>query len=185
MVSGSVIFATAAFSFGSAVTTACVYPDGSASGIGTVSGTIAARSSLILTASGNTSQGSVLPSVTYNSTFDQRYDTGSSIAAISGNWTGPAGVIMSIDGGGVIFAQDPASGCVVNGTISVIDSHYDVYSVRIKYGDCQGANAVLNGASASGLASLDQSGIPSVLDLAYTVTLSGGQKIIVAAEATR
>jgi hypothetical protein len=51
---------------------------------------------------------------------------------------------------------------VINGTFSIINAQFNVYRVQYTYSNCQGADAMLNGATFRGLASLD-SGSPEGL----------------------
>jgi hypothetical protein len=91
---------------------------------------------------------------------------------------------MNISSGGVIFAQDPASGCVVNGQMSLINSSYNAYAASATYSSCVGADAVLNGVTATGLAAVDVNVSPNVLYVGYSASVAG-TTIIVAATATR
>jgi hypothetical protein len=163
----------------------CVYPDGSQSATGTLTGTIAERSTISLTAAGRTSLGTTLPTITSTGTFDSLYNLDSSLAAIAGNWTGVEGIVVNINSNGVIFSQDPVSGCVVNGQISIIDANYNAYAVSALYSSCVGSAAVLNGRTATGLAAIDNTAAPTQLVTAYSVTLASGQLILAAGVATR
>ena len=186
---GSTISGTAkvdfvSFAFTPGITVGCTFSDGATSASETISGSVVQRSSLTLTGTVTTSLGTVYPSSTVTSTFDPLYNTASSLAAISGNWTGPTNVVMNINSSGAIFAQDPTSGCVVNGQVSLINSSYNAYAVSATYSNCAGSASVLNGVTASGLAAVDASVSPNVLYVGYSATVAGAT-IIVAATATR
>jgi hypothetical protein len=131
------------------------FPDNSTHGMGTLSGTVHERSTL----SGNTqfvTDASTTSNGTISLTFSTLYNSGSSFAAIAGNYTDPAsGDTVSVSSGGAIFSQDATTGCVINGSVSIINATYDAYAVSFTYGNCTGLSAVLNGVQFSGLGTLD------------------------------
>jgi hypothetical protein len=183
-VSGHAQVAVVNFAFSPSVNTNCAFSDGSTSATEVITGSVVPRSGLTLSGTVTTAGGTVLPSqpaVTAN--FDSMYTTGSILGTLAGNWTGPTGVVMSINSNGVLFAQDPASGCVVNGQVAIINSSYDAYSVTATYSNCTGPAAVLNGVTASGLMAVDLSVSPAVLYVGYSAVV-GSSTIIVAATAT-
>jgi hypothetical protein len=136
------------------------FPDGSTHGTGTLMGTIAPRSSITATTQFTTDAGTgTSGAITLN--FNALYNAGSSLSAISGNYTEPtSGDIISVGTGGALSWQDAASGCVGSGMISIINATYNAYQVQFSYGNCTGAAAVLNGVQFSGLATLDNSSSP-------------------------
>ena len=83
----------------------------------------------------------------------------------------------------MIFAQDPASGCVINGQVSIINASYNAYSASASYSNCRGSASVLNGVTASGLMAIDTTVSPATLYVGYTATV-GSSTIVVAATAT-
>jgi hypothetical protein len=163
-VTGTVDFATVQYTTIPGIVTNCVYPDGSTSGTGTVTGDVTQQSSLTITESGTTSMGTALPAATTTWAFSNLYLNPSSLATISGNYN-DGGATLTIDTNGVIVEQD-ADGCEINGQISIINSSYNVYGVQFTFSNCTGTDASLNGVSASGLVMLDTSTSP--------VTLVGG-----------
>ena len=184
-ISGNAQVAIVNFSFSPSINTNCAFTDGSTSATEVITGTIAQRSTLTLSGTVTTANGTVLPAqAPVTATFDPLYDSGSSLAAIAGNWTGPTGVVMNINGSGVIFAQDPVSGCVVNGQVTIINSSYDAYSVSATYSNCVGTASILNGVTASGLMAIDSTVSPAVLYVGYSAKV-GSSTIIVAATATQ
>lgn len=183
--SGAIDAGLVVFSSVPEITVNCVYPDGSQSASGTLTGTIAERSSFSITATGRTSLGMQLPSTTTTGTFDSLYNIDSSLTAISGNWIGIDGTVISINSDGVIFAQDPVSGCVVNGKVSIIDANYNAYAVSASYSNCAGAAGFLNGRTATGLATIDNTGVPTQLITAYSLTLANGDLVLAAGVASR
>jgi hypothetical protein len=149
------------------------FSDGSTYGVGTVTGTVVSGSTLTATLSFTTSGGT---SVTGNWTlsFDALSNSGSSLSAISANYTdGTTGATVAIDGTGDISSQDANTGCVLTGTISTTDTSYDVYQVVYKYEQCTGTYAVLNGLEMSGLAVLNTTVSPTQLDIAVTGGAAG------------
>jgi hypothetical protein len=140
-----------------------VFEDGSTRGSGTLSGTLQARSTFAATTSFRTSAGSDVAnsvSLTYNSL----YDRDSSLQTVAGNFRDiRSGAIVNINASGQAFAQNPSTGCILNGTISIIDARYNAYRVEYTYSNCQGGNAVLNGLVLRGLATLDNTSSPELL----------------------
>lgn len=183
--SGSAIAGLVLTSTDSGIQTNCTFPDGSKSGISSLSGTVDERTSLTLTSSLTTSNGTTLPSETGSLTFDPLYNETSSLSKLAGNWTGPTGVVSTVQSDGSFFAQDPASGCVVNGQYSIINPSYNVYAGSASYSNCQGAAAILNGQTASGLMTLDSTVSPNQLEGGVSVKLNDGTVIILVASATK
>jgi hypothetical protein len=146
------------------------FQDGSTHGTGTVSGTVHQRSTFSATTQ-FTTDGGHSSSDTLSMTFNVLYNRPSSLATIAGNFTEMgSGTVFSVNASGVIYAQDAASGCVLNGTVSIIDASYNAYGVSIGYASCVGAYAVLNGLTLTGLGTLDNSVVPE----RAIIGLSGG-----------
>ena len=141
--------------------TGFVFADGSNHGSGTFSGTITSGQTVTATFQFTTANNnSTTETITF--TFDNLYDTGSSLSAIAGNYTDPStNATVSVDSSGVIFSQDPVTGCVINGMISIINASYDVYDVSYSFANCTGSSAFLNGTTATGLGILDTSVSPN------------------------
>ncbi len=136
------------------------FPDGSTHGTGTLMGTIASRSSITATTQFKT-DGGTSASGAISLTFNPLYNTASSLATISSNYTDPStNDVYSVSSGGAVSWQDANTGCVGNGTISIINASYNAYRVQFSFADCTGASAVLNGVPFSGLASLDTASNP-------------------------
>ncbi|HYL01208.1 MAG TPA: hypothetical protein VEU78_08430 [Steroidobacteraceae bacterium] len=148
------------------------FADGSTHETGSLSGTIDARVSITASTQSMTDKGT--PSNgTLALTFNPLYDQASSLAAIAGNYVeAGSGTAVSIGANGAIFSQDATTGCVVNGTVAIINASYDAYAVQATYASCTGADAVLNGITFSGLATLNTSVSP--MQLIAGVTGSGG-----------
>jgi hypothetical protein len=130
------------------------FPDGSTHGTGTLNGGVQERQSLdgvadFITASGTGTH------VLIGFAFDDSYFETSSLAIIAGTYSDAAtGTVVTIDSKGRVFAQDATNGCVVNGTVSIIEATYNVYRVQVSYASCQGAAGALNDATLTGLATL-------------------------------
>ena len=151
--------------------TNCVYPDGSTSATGTITGTVAQRASLMLTATGTTSLGGALPAEATTFTFSSLYLNSSSLATIAGNYN-DGGPTMTVDANGAIFEQDP-NGCVLSGQVSIINSSYNAYGIQLTFANCTGTNANLNGVTASGLVTLDTSTSPTTIVGGLTANVAG------------
>jgi hypothetical protein len=135
------------------------FTDGSTSGSGTITATIAERSTINGSSTFTTTSGTAA-SDTFSLTYSALYDRDSSLATIMGNFQEPNGTVVSVDGNGNIFSQDASTGCVVNGVASIIDSRYDAYHIQYTFSSCTGAEAVLNGETFTGLAALDNTVAP-------------------------
>jgi len=130
-------------------------PDGAIDGTGTLLCTIMERVSMECTFTSTSSAGEPFEGVA-SVAYDDLYERDSSIAAIAGNWidseTGEE--LLSIDGAGRIFSQDPISGCILSGTVRPIDTAYNAYDVVLTIDGCNVDFAELNGVRFDGLAAL-------------------------------
>jgi hypothetical protein len=183
--SGSAIAAVVSVATSSSVQTDCTFPDGSTSGTGTISGTVAPGVSLTVTDSFTTAKGETIPAATGTLSFNTLYNETSSLSKLAGNWTGPTGIVTTINSDGSFFAQDPSSGCVVNGQYSIINPSYNVYAGSATYSNCTGSAAILNGVTATGLATLNDQVSPSQLEGGASANLGNGLVIVVVATATQ
>jgi len=94
-------------------------------------------------------------------TFNALYYVPSSLATIAGTYTESAtGTAFTISADGTVFAQDAATGCVINGTVSIINASYNVYAIQVSYASCTGALTALNGLTLAGMAALNNSVSP-------------------------
>jgi hypothetical protein len=136
------------------------------------SGTLSPGTSLTLTSAG-TNSGIGLPfSWAYNGSA---YDQPSSLAAVTGNWITPNGYIIAIDSGGHLSGSLSSSGCTVSGRISIDDPAANVYHLAMAYSGCTSVPADLSnfvtdatgldGATVTGLATIDTSMSPNQLDM--------------------
>ena len=119
--------------------------------------------------------GSGSPGVTSTWTYDATdYEQPSSLALVAGIWHGigpdnamaqTAPTVLAISADGVMFEQDPASGCVINGQVSLIDPSRNAYAFQFSYANCTDTIeewAPLNGAIVSGIGYLT-AGTPTTL----------------------
>jgi hypothetical protein len=136
------------------------FPDGSGHGTGTITATIQARQTISASTKFQTDLGSVSTG-TLNLTFDTLYNRPSSLTTLSGNFTNAANsVVVTVGSNGALFSQDSVSGCVLNGTASVINATFNAYKVTFNYANCVGQASALNGVQFSGLATLDNTVVP-------------------------
>jgi hypothetical protein len=152
------------------------FDDGSTHGTGTLSGVLAPRSTLKVSYTFTTDLGTA-SSGTLDLSYNSLYDVDSSLAAIAGNYTDPStGDTVSVTATGAVSSQDPTTSCVLNGQVTLIDTHYNAYQVTYSYASCTGASAVLNGVQFNGLATLNNGQSPIQLVVAVTAT-SGTTKL--------
>ncbi len=136
------------------------FQDGSTHGTGTLAGTIYQRSTFTATTQFTTDAGHSY-SDTLSMAFNALYNRPSSLATFAGNYTeSGSGTVFSVDANGILFAQDAASGCVLNGTVSIIDPRYNAYGVSITFASCTGQYLVLNGLQLTGIGTLDNTVSP-------------------------
>jgi len=108
-------------------------------------------------------------SLIYDSSLANR---DSSLSVVAGNFNG-VNSVLTVSGNGVIFEQDPFTGCVINGQVSIIDARFNVYDVSITYSLCAGNLDVLNGTTHTGLAMLTNGAPPEVLLTFMTGEVNG------------
>lgn len=153
------------------------FADGSSHGTGTVTGTYAPQSQISAILSFTTASGTSTTS-TIKLAFNPAYLTVPNVTNIAGNYTEQSGVVVTISSDGTLFAQDPSTGCVVNGNIHVVTGQYSLYAPLITYASCAGQSALLNGLDFDGLMSVVGSTVTAGLHdksglnygLVYTLT---------------
>ena len=104
--------------------------------------------------------------------YDPLYDRDSSLAQIAGNYD-DAGQVINITAEGEVFAQNPVTGCIINGQIAIIDSQFNAYDLSISYSSCIGDAANLNGSTFAGLGMLDDSVAPESAVVGLTGDIGG------------
>jgi len=176
-VSGTADWALVQYTTIAGVATNCVETDGSTSGTTELTGTVAQRATLTLTGTDTTSMGTVYPAVTLTWTYDSLYALTPSLSMIAGNYT-DGSETLTISATGAISEQDPTTGCVVNGQLTIPSSSYNAYSFSVNYANCTGANAVLNGTTATGLATYDNTVTPNEIDAGWHGTNTSAQAYI-------
>jgi hypothetical protein len=115
--------------------------------------------------------------------FDPLYTRGSSLAKVAGNYKNAAsGAVININATGVLFSQEEASGCVINGSLAMIDSRFNAYATRLSFSSCKADKAALNGTNAVGVMFLDDTVSPAKLVLGvqnpkpgYVLTIAAGK----------
>jgi hypothetical protein len=138
---------------------------------------------LTLTPAITTSRGAALPTSTLSLHFNPLYDQPSSLAGIAGVWLGPTDAVTTIGSGGALTVVD-ATGCRLSGTISLVESSYDIYSMMGTYSGCQGTASELNGLTAKGLLALNGEVSPHALYGGWSATPTTGDTAIGLANAT-
>jgi hypothetical protein len=148
-----------------------VLSGGSQSAQCVATGTVHERQSLDLTTD-CTTESDTVSSSSVTLTYNGLYDRDSSLTAIAGTYD-DFGSILTIDSNGLLFEQNAATGCVLNGQIGLIDGDYNVYDMAFDISACRGVREIFNGSTFTGLATLDNSGNPEVLFAGLTGTVEG------------
>lgn len=136
-----------------------------------LSGTVAERQTITVTVNCTTTAGSQSQS-TITLHYNAQYERVSSLSVIEGHYD-DSGLVINIDANGVIFEQDPVSGCVNNGQVSIIDTAYNAYDIQFGFSNCTGQFAMLNGTSFVGITTLDNTVTPEVLIVGATGDIAG------------
>lgn len=89
---------------------------------------------------------------TLGATMDPLYSEPSSLAKLTGNWD-DGGNTLTVNSDGTFFEQQ-GSGCVVNGTYTIIDPTHNIYGVSFEITNCSWSIA---GIAFTGLGYLDDS----------------------------
>jgi hypothetical protein len=148
-----------------------VFEDGTTLANCTLSGTVAERQTITVTVNCTTTAGLQSQSA-ITLIFNAVYERDSSLSVIAGNYD-DVGLVINIDENGVIFEQDPTSGCVTNGQVNVINPAFNAYDFQFGYSNCTGQAIILNGTSFVGMATLDNTVTPEVLIVGTTGDIAG------------
>ena len=149
------------------------FDDGSTTGVGTLSGNLDERSSISADIDFTTSRGDSSHS-TIELSYDPIYERDSSLESVAGNYLDTEkNVVVNVNSDGELFSQDPESHCIINGTVSVIDPAFNLYRVEYTFSNCNGKEKDLNGATAEGLATLDDTRSPAALIMGVEVAAAG------------
>lgn len=146
--------------------------DGSESATCTGTGTIEERQSVVINADCTTSNGGAF-SATADLVYDPIYERDSDLSIIAGSYITTNGVVYTVAGDGGLFAQDPNSGCVINGQVSTIDPEYNLYNVNWTYANCQPPADNFNGSIFNGFAMLNDGVAPEQIVFFVTGSIGG------------
>lgn len=89
-------------------------------------------------------------SVNYHSTA---YEEPSSIGHLQGTYR-TAVEVLTVFQNGTIFYQSSQTGCTANGSAEIIDPDYNLYRIAMDVANCTGSEAVRNGLTFAGLATI-------------------------------
>jgi len=140
--------------------------DGSVSADCTATGTLQERQTLTVTTNCTTDLDGTF-SVFVSLTYQALYERNSSLALIAGNYNDDS-LVLNINADGVMFGQSPVTVCVVNGLVSIIDRNFNLYDVLLGFSSCAERSEVLNGATFTGIATLDNTESPELLIVGVT-----------------
>jgi len=140
------------------------FSDGTTSSWCTLSGSFAERKSIALTIGCRTAAG-MRSETSATLLYSDLYERGASLEAIAGTYQNEKSV-LTISNGGAVFSQDPTTGCVVNGQISIINEPFNLYDLQFAYSNCVESAVILNGSSFVGIALLDDTAARDTLFLA-------------------
>jgi hypothetical protein len=123
----------------------------------TVTGTVSTRASMQLTTACVDRAGSST-TTSISLMYDARYDADSSLADIAGNYTlaPPASSstnTLNINGDGTVFGlYHNGPRCTLNGTVSVINSDFNLYRFEVLFSNCTVLASTYEGATMTGFA---------------------------------
>ena len=144
-------------------------PDGSVNADCILSGTLVERDQLTFDTSCTTDLDNV-SEVSFSLAFNSTYFHDSDLAILAGQFD-DYGAVLTIDDNGVLFEQDPATGCVLDGEAYIMDTDFNAYRLAFVMDNCQGDLAFLNGSEWYGIGSIDED------------NLIGGEKLVFGAAA--
>lgn len=149
-------------------------PDGTTRADCPMTGTVTERQSMSITFDCTTTAG-LQHQTTLTMTYDVLYERDSSLATIAGNYDDGEGNVFNIAANGVVFMQNPETGCVTNGRLGQWTTAFNLYAVEIDISNCTGENAMFNGSSFTGSATLDDTVTPEqfVLSMSGSVAEAG------------
>jgi len=149
------------------------FSDGSAYGIGTLSGTVTTASTISATLSFTTNDNTSITG-TWSLTYESLSTNASSVTTIAGTYTdSSSGATFTFCSAGAISITNSPDGCSLTGTISTADTTHDIYEVAYTYSGCTGTYEPLNGVQLTGLAALNSSLSPAQVVMTATGTLNG------------
>ena len=138
------------------------FPDGTTLADCTLSGTVTERQTMFVTVNCTTTAGLQDQIMVTPLDYLPIYERDSSLATIAGMYD-DGFVVTDIAADGMIFAQDPFTGCITIGQVSIIDPAFNAYDFQFGYSNCTGPDAFLNGSSFVGIGILDDTFPPELL----------------------
>jgi hypothetical protein len=161
--------------FRAALPPGATFPDGATSGEGKVKGSIYVDTWLDMSLDIKTSAGTIVP-VTASLSYDPVHRLDASLDTIAGAYR--AGELsVSLDAGGRLFGQDAGTGCVVNGTLSVIEGKFNMYEVELRQESCTGDLAAVNGLTGEGLSYYRPDSLEGADQLTLAVVTPSGTRL--------
>ena len=137
-----------------------------------LSGTVVERQSLTLDAACRASpEQSVETTLTLD--YDARYERGSSLDMIAGNYSYEISNIPNIAADGAIFGQDGVTGCIASGQVNLIDGEFNAYDIELRFESCTNIDNALNFKTFFGRAMLDDTEVPERLIIALSGSAEG------------
>jgi len=123
--------------------TGSTWPDNSSVGTISINGSVAARATLSGSYTGAGDRG------TFSLNFDAIYDRDSALANTAGTWVVYDAFLnilatLVIDANGTINGSD-VDGCIYAGSVSIIDSRYNIYDLALTVANCPPPVAISNG----------------------------------------
>lgn len=146
--------------------------DGSASASCSGSGVIQERSTLTISVDCNTANGEFF-NTTAEMAYDSVYNRNSDLAVIAGSYISPNSDLTTIAGDGALFNLDTATGCTINGQVSIIDAEYNLYDVTWNYTNCAPEFDEFNAVTFSGFALLDDVVAPEEIVFVLSGAIGG------------
>jgi hypothetical protein len=134
----------------------------------------------MLTDTSTTSKGMALGSETNTWSYSNLYAQTPSLATIAGNYADGSDT-LTVSSNGTIFEQDPTTGCVINGQVSIVNPSYNAYSFSYTFASCTGNSAVLNGQTATGLGYFDNSVNPNQIVYGLHMTVNSQTLVLAGA----
>jgi hypothetical protein len=104
-----------------------------------------------------------------NLNYDKLYDRDSSLFTIAGNFGSNGLTEFNIAGNGQVYAEG-SDDCKLNGQVTIDNAQHNTYSITIKYSNCTGPAASMNGVELNGLFTLDNTKSPEQLIGAFTTS---------------
>jgi hypothetical protein len=161
--------------FRAALPPGTAFPDGATGGEGKVKGSIYVDTWLDMSLDIKTSAGTIVP-VTASLSYDPVHRLDASLDTIAGAYL-EGELSVSLDPAGRLFGQDAGTGCVVNGTLRVIEGKFNMYEVELKQESCTADLAAVNGLTGEGLAYYRPDSLEGADQLTLAVVTPAGTRL--------